>query len=1189
VDDLESIERAISALEQQRELLGPAVVATALQPLIEKRAALRERQHGEQRKIVTVLFADLVGFTVLSQQLDPEDTRAVVNAYFARWQGQVEAHGGVVEKFIGDAVMAVFGLYQAKEDDPHAAIRASLSMRDTLGELNAELNERYGIELSMRIGIDTGEVVVSTLGERPGHEFVVVGESVNRASRLQSASPSDGILISADTYRHVRGVFGFQPMRGLHLKGIDAPVDAYLVLAERPRTFRLDGSRGVEGIETTTVGRESEMRRLVDRLHDVTDERRWQVVTIFGEAGVGKTRLLLDFDRWLAEAPDPVWWFRGRASLATQNQPGSLLRDALTARFGINESDVPAEVRRKCRHGFAAALGENAASAAKADLVGFWLGLELGDDVRSAAERIDPPLLRGRAMTALGEYFVQLSHRAPVVILLEDLHWADDVSLGCLDAADSVLGDTRVLVVATARPSLLERRPLWGEGLVHHSRLYLEPLSRRESRALLAQLLARVDEVPSTLTDVVVEAAEGNPFYIEELVRYFIDSGVILRDDDHWRILEHRVVETRVPMTLKGLLQARIDALPAAERDILQRASVVGRVFWDKAVEHLAAADAAALSPEEFDGLRHREVIYERELPAFDDTREFLFKHALVRDVTYDGLLRSRRRGYHQLTATWLERVSERSNRVDEYAALIADHLDRAASPTAASWYLRAGRQAAAVHALAEAGRLLDRGLELVRDDDGALRFDLLATREGLMDWAGERDAQEADLDAMAATAEQVDDPDRRITLLLAQARWAFVHSDYELAVARGGEAADIAASSGLVAREAEAQLMAGQGLTWWAHHDEAEAVLGRALVNARAAAQLKIVGETLRYLSMVALNQADFETALELLEQAREVATANRDTDSLSSVLAQFSAVYYYVGRLDEAREHLERTLPIFRESGNRYREAAAVGNLAGIAVRQGQLDFARQRATESLTMTERLNDLEGQITANALLGEVCLALGEFDEAQEHFARAVTLAEGIESRAPLSDTLILSTIVALEQQDLERAQAIVARAEVAAEATGSALAESLAALTRGYVAVAAGVWDDAATALARAREGFAQLNVVPQEREAQAMAALVAIRSGRTSDAIDAIRPVVEHLSAAGLAGTLRPHAVLRACWAVLDEAKDGQAADVAARARAYVDERAALIRDEQMRKTYSSSRDAVELRQLGATTDDT
>src|SRR5690242_4602534 len=492
--DLAAVQRAIAALEAQRPVLGDEVVDTALTPLRERHQQLSSGQRGEQRKLVSVLFADLVDFTVLSRRLDPEDTRTVVDACFARWQSAIEAHGGVVEKFIGDAVMAVFGLQQSFEDDAERAVRAGMAMVAATADLSVEVEERFGVVPRMRVGIDTGEVVVSTLGERAGHEFVAVGPTVNRAARLQGAAPEGRVLVSTETYRQVRRAFNVQPVAGLELKGLDAPVDAYLIVSPRPRGFTLDQLGVVEGIEASTVGRAGEIRFLQERFLDVVDEGRYLVVDVVGDAGIGKSRLLRDFDLWLAGQPQVVWWFRGRASHVEQNRPNSLTRDVIATRMEIGESDPPDAVREKLEAGFEMAFGAGTEAIRAAHVVGTWLDFDLGTDA-GARQGVpsDPQSVRDQATVALGRYFARLAESQPVVILLEDLHWADTTSMRLLDDAERMWRDAPIMVVATTRSTLFEDRPRWGSGLEHHVRLNLGALSRRESRTLVLELLQRLD------------------------------------------------------------------------------------------------------------------------------------------------------------------------------------------------------------------------------------------------------------------------------------------------------------------------------------------------------------------------------------------------------------------------------------------------------------------------------------------------------------------------------------------------------------------------------------------------------------------------------------------------------------------------------------------------------------------------
>ncbi len=1162
-DEIASVDRAIAALEAQREILGDAVVDTALDPLRARRVEL-DAPRTEQRRLVTVVFADLVDFTVLSRKLDPEDTREVVGAYFARWQRVIEEQGGVVEKFIGDAVMAVFGLNRSYEDDAHRAIRAALAMLEDLDQLNDEVSQRYGVTLHMRVGIDTGEVVVSTLGERAGHGFVAVGPTVNRAARLEAAAPVDRVLISAETQRLVRGSFGIEARAGLTLKGIDEPVDAFVVVYERRLEFRLDPSGRIEGVETSTVGRDLQLRFLQDRMLDVIDESRWRVVTVMGDAGVGKSRLLYDFDAWLNERTEPVWWFGARAAPASQHGVNVLLRDLLTSRLDIAIDDASEEVRARLTQGFVAAHGpENGPRLAA--LVGAWLGFESDASFELPS---DPQTLRDQGTEALGEYFRRLSDQAPVVMLLEDLHWADEGSLRWLDAVAPVLAEAQVLVVATSRPSLLERHPRWGEGLTQHVRLSLTPLSRRESRELVRQILRHVERVPDELVGLVIDNAEGNPFYIEELVTWLIDAGVITRSEPHWLVHEELVRTVAVPSTLKGVLQSRLDALTLDERNLLQRASVVGRVFWDLAVAHLddqpAAADGSS-SSSSLEHLRRRELLLQREVSRFASAREFLFKHALLRDVAYDGVLRAHRERYHRRAADWLAETSAAVGRQDEYAAIIAEHYERARDPAAAGWYLRAGAQAAGVYALTEARRMLDSALELAPSENHHLRFDILLEREELLDRLGERVPQQQALAEMAALAAHLDPP-RQIRLDLAQSRVQFSHSEYDDARRFAERAADLAGQINHPELMAEATLLQGKALTWAADGEAAHVCLLRAVELARQVRRPAALGESLRYLSMLASNSGDFPTSLEYAAQAREVFARAGEPELEGTALAQGAITYFNLGRYDEAQAALEETLPIFRRSGHRYRETINMGNLSSIALMRGQLASAERWARQAIEMAHQLEELEAGVTYALVLGSVATLTSRFELGRTELHRALDTARQIAADVHLGEALARLSTLELAAGDRDLALELGRESAEVMGRVASGLDRGCAHLSHGYVASAAGLWDEAQAAFADAHAGFLETELEPLVREATVGLARVAAARGQHADALEQLGPVLEHLDTTGLSQTWSAGEMLLSCHRILVDAGDPRAGEVLQRARSYLAAMAAEVGDPEL-----------------------
>ena len=368
-----------------------------------------------------------------------------------------------------------------------------------------------------------------------------------------------------------------------------------------------------------TIGREIELRQLQDRFHEVAEERQWQMVTVVGDAGVGKSRLLSDFDRWLDELPEPVWWFGGRAAHSGPSLPYALLHDLFATRFDIHDSDGPAEVRRKWERGVEQALGAEPDAVDKAHVIGLWLGFEIGE---SRSPRRPSATTRrasaGGPRPHLAEYFRRLAEQAPVVLLLEDLHWADEATLALINAADAVLRDSPVLVVATTRPTLLERHPHWGEGLDFHTGCR----SSRCPGARRGGCSTRSSSAPSTcpqaLSDLVVMASEGNPFYVEELVNWFLEADVIATDGDVWQVLEERLEQAKVPATLRSVLQARLDALvdrraTGAAAGVGDRSGVLGRR------RRVAAASTATTSaqPRRADRRRPRPAARaRRRLPA---------------------------------------------------------------------------------------------------------------------------------------------------------------------------------------------------------------------------------------------------------------------------------------------------------------------------------------------------------------------------------------------------------------------------------------------------------------------------------------------------------------------------------------------------------------------------------------------
>ena len=652
--DDDHLEAAIAAQESLRGTIPDEIVDAAIAGL---RVQLGARSVDRRRRQATILFADISGFTSMSDSMDAEWLTVLMDDLWSVLDDVVEHHGGRVDKHIGDALMAVWGAEISMEDDPEQAVRAALRLQEALGGFCAE----RATELAMRIGVNTGPVLLGTIGSTG--EFTAMGDTVNVASRLEHAAPLNGVLISHDTYRNVRGVFDVLALAPLAVRGKSEPLQVYEVRAEKQRAFRIR-SRGVEGIETSMVGREREFRALQAALERACGTPGPIAVEVVGEAGIGKSRLLWEFENWLELQPIPVYFFTGRAVGQRQSVSLALVRDIVANRFEILDSDPPRVVVDKLVAG-----AENALDPNEAAVLALWLGFGL-HEVDGMTALPDGERLAQTGRAHLSVLLRSFAEDSPVVIMIEDLHWADDASIELVRSLLDSWPDLPLLVVAATRPSDATDTPRFTAEPAPHQRIVLEPLSDEQTRDLIEDILQRADAVPGELTQFVTDRADGNAFYVEELIKMLIDDGAIDVMNEPWLVQLEDAALARVPSTLTGVLQARLDALPERTRRGLQRAAVIGRTFWDDAVRSLSDCDV------DLEPAIDRELIFETKPSTFDGCAEFIFKHALLHDVVYETVLLQDRPELHAHAATWLDGIA--GSRRDELLVEIARHWEHA-------------------------------------------------------------------------------------------------------------------------------------------------------------------------------------------------------------------------------------------------------------------------------------------------------------------------------------------------------------------------------------------------------------------------------------------------------------------------------------------------------------------------------
>jgi class 3 adenylate cyclase/tetratricopeptide (TPR) repeat protein len=608
-------------------------------------AALVEalRRGTEERKVVSILFVDLVGFTASSDRADPEDVRATLRPYHALLKQEIEHFGGTVEKFIGDAVMAVFGAPIAHEDDAERAVRAALKILEAIEDLNAA----EGVELAVRAAVATGEAVVSLDARPEMGEGIATGDVVNTAARLQQAAPVGSVVVGESTFRATRNGILYDELEAVTVKGKAEPLTIWR--ATRPRgRFGVDVERRAD---IPFVGRERELTLLKDAYARALADSSLQLVTMTGEPGVGKTRLIAEFQSFVDDQPETVWWRQGRCLPYGEGITFWALGEIVKAHVGILESDGPEEVEAK----LAAAIETLVEEESDRD----WFRTRLAPLI--GAQATEPTVAREELFTAWQRFLELVAAQRPLVLVIEDLHWADAALVEFLEHLVDWASDVPLVLLIAARPELYERHAGWGGGKRNSVTISLGPLSNEETARLVASLVGR-SVLPAETQTALLDRAGGNPLYAEEFVRMLAERGA--PDPD-----------TPLPETVQALIAARLDTLPPERKSLLQDAAVVGKVFWTGAVAAIGTVDERAVK----DGMRElvrKELVRPARTSSVEGQEELAFWHVLVRDVAYQQIPRAARAEKHRAASEWIEQLA--GERTGDHAEILVHHSQQA-------------------------------------------------------------------------------------------------------------------------------------------------------------------------------------------------------------------------------------------------------------------------------------------------------------------------------------------------------------------------------------------------------------------------------------------------------------------------------------------------------------------------------
>ena len=1005
------------------------------------------RRPEDERRLVTVLFGDVSGFTAMSEQMDAEEMKLIMDRCLKQLADQVFKFEGTVDKFEGDLIMAVWGAPTAHEDDAERAVLAALDMQRILTEYSANLYKRRGFTLRMRIGVNTGEVISGVVAAGRDKDYTVMGDVVNTASRFESAAEVGTVMVGEKTWQLTKHLIEYEALEPITVKGKVEPLTVFKALSVRAdRGLR----RGVAGLESPMVGRTGHLVNLLADYQAMVTTRQPHMVTILGVPGIGKSRLLAEYESSLKLGGHDFTWCKGRCVPYGQGIAFYPLAEILKGFLGIKESDSLEYVQDRLLDGIGdivskARLGQTT-DPSQIDTV-----VEVREEARQLAHRlgyaigvtypdadlkaINPANLKDELFWAWRRFLSDWASIQPLVFVVEDVHWADQVVLDLVSSVSQSLDGAPIQFLCLSRPELMEDRPDWADA-PNAMVIRIAPLNTEQSIELVDNLLS-----PNLLSQAwkerVAKAASGVPFFVEEFLRTLIEEEQIHQSPAGWGPRDaERLPE--LPDSIFATLFSRLDRLPAGEKSLLQRASVVGATFWDTSLRYPQPAlgsDGVALGE-----LQAKGWLEQHEESAFLGDTEYGFVNYMVRESAYKGLTRARRSQEHHRVARWLE--GRLGDRVEEFIELLAYHYgqgalqaieddedDNTAVIKAISYGWRAAERSRMHHAFNEALTRYDDTLRLAErlagdpsiEIDGrtpaTIALDVLLARAQVKEPLGQYDAALADIDrALAAAIEQ------RLNGI--QAQGYTLKARLQRLQAHSDDAADSVQRAILLYQltqdpkgEAQALTILGEIRSDKAELEAFESTMRQALVLARASGVLWLEARALNLLGTACIYQGKMAEALEHVRGSRDLFQATGDRRGLATTLATLGRVEHATGDSTNAIGHVEEAYAIFHEMGDQPMRVAALVTLAQVHLERGNLGPCRLYSQTALELAKTLGQHAQAVRATLWLAQAEIAEGVGPNLVPQLLEARDLSQSTNQTAILPEVyrLLAQAEVALE------------------------------------------------------------------------------------------------------------------------------------------------------------------------------
>ena len=1101
-----------------------------------------------ERRVVTMLFCDVTGSTAAAEKLDPEEWAEIINGAFEYLIAPVYRYEGTLARLMGDGILAFFGAPIAHEDDPNRAVLAGLEIVQAIGPYREEVERKWGLDFEVRVGINTGLVVMGEVGSDLRVEYTALGDAINVASRMEQAAQPGTVLITADTHRIVAPLYEFEDLGEIEVRGKSEPVGAYRVL--RPRS-EPGSERGIEGLDSPMVGRDKELERLLGLVADLR-QGRGQIVSVVGDAGLGKSRIIAELHHTLANeglleeegtgrpgaaGSLELGWYEGRSRSYESSTPYAPFLGLFNSFFGLDAADSDSGKYEKITQALTGTLPKGDLSAAP--LVATMLGVPIPEEDDHLVRYLQPPQVRERIFGAVRQLVETKAETRPTVLVFEDLHWSDPTSLELLEALMPVTDRARLMIIALLRP--VTQEPAWRfheiaarDYTPRYTSIALEPLDEETSRALVGNLL-QIEDLPVRVRALILAKAEGNPFFVEELIRSLLDANLVVRENSHWRATAE-IANIALPDTLGGVITARLDRLSEESRQVAQTASVIGREFALGTLTEIYQAPAhldVALAD-----LQRRELIREN---SHVPEPHYMYKHVLTQEAAYATLLLARRRELHLQVAQCLERDNP------EQVHDIARHLVEAQEQGRAVPYLvDAGDQAARAYATSEAVRYYRRALDILHTtQDPKLHRRAFEGLGGALTFGNDVPAAVANYQDMFHAAQEYGDAPMQVS---AMNKLAFVTALFQ---GQFPEAEEHLADAERLARQCgDLPGLAEYHMTYcymtvpFGEFDEALAHLGEAdkIGREQDMEEPRLFGlvhtaHTLAYMTR-------FDEAWEVAQQARELAekmgngkwhsdllgfsiplqhirngdlgAAHQSAQMGADLAAQIGAaeqegyarislgqIAWLRGEYESAIDHYQRALQAGRTSGIPFIQATALCGLgtAHMDISSKLMDQSYQYHSQALELMELPPGTATGALAWADLGFCMLAAGNMDQASEYFEKGLTVSTAFKFLArPM--LLVGSAFVALGRNDVATASALVQEAQGFADERAMKHFYPLLSLADAQVRLASGDPGGALASFNRADGLAAEMGMQPLAWQARAGAAKVLPVLGRDAEA---------------------------------------------------------------------------------------